>query len=559
MKNIILLLSILLFSCTQKMDKDSNNIETKPKDSIPIPANYISVLTQHNNNSRSGWNNQETILTTSNVNYTNFGKLFTLPVDDQVYAQPLVVSNVMLENKKRNIVYIATVNNSIYAFDADAGNLLWQRNYTATNGYNRPPKNTDMKPPICGGNYKDFSGNIGIVGTPVIDSVAGIIYFVARSANTYGTSFIQHLHAVDIKTGNEIFGSPVVINPTYQGTGRGNVFGTIYFNSQKQNQRQALTLTNGIVYVSFSSHCDWGPYHGWIVGFDSKTLTQKIVYNTTPNGTEAGIWESGMGLAVDAEGNLYCVTGNGTVGDNNDPRNLINRGESALKLTPTTNTLQVSSFFTPYNYSFLESYDLDYGGMGAFLVPNTSLFFTGCKDGNIYILNKDNMGGLGNQTNNIFQTIALNNPNAHLRCQPSFFKGNGYAYVYVWSETEPLRAIPMDLVTNRFDYSKQITSSVNGPIGQNGAVLSVSSNGSKDSTGIVWASHAVNCDANHLVCSGILRAFDASDVKKELWNNRMDIARDGSGTYAKFASPTIVNGKVYLPTFSNQIVVYGLK
>ena len=206
----------------------------------------------------------------------------------------------------------------------------------------RPPRNTDMTG-ACSGNYKDFSGNIGIVGTPVIDSATNTIYFVARS--TDGTNYVQYLHAVNIINGNEMPGSPVKIAATCSGSGAGSVNNIITFNPQIQNQRQALTLLNGIVYISFASHCDWGPYHGWILGYNASTLQQQIVYNNTPDGDAGGIWESGMGLAADNQGNLYCVSGNGTEGVNNDPTDVTNRGESAVKLTPRSSSLEGEQLF----------------------------------------------------------------------------------------------------------------------------------------------------------------------------------------------------------------------
>ena len=551
---LLLLLGILQFcqSCSKNLSASKS---TSVNDTIP--ANSISVLTQHNDNSRAGWNNHERFLTINNVNTKTFGRQFALTVDDQVYAQPLVISNLNINGGVHNVVYIATVNNTIYAFNAENGTKYWSRNYTAPQ-YLRAPRNTDMTG-ACGGSYFDFSGSMGIVGTPVIDSASQTIYFVARSTDGIG-SFVQHLHAVNLLSGAEQAGSPVQITATYNGTGDGNLNNIIHFDSQKQNQRQALTLVNGMVYVSFSSHCDWGPYHGWILGYDSKSLQQKVVYNNTPNGYDGGIWESGMGIAADAQGNLYCVTGNGSVGITNDPTNPINRGESALKLQVSGSTLAISSYFTPYNFQYLETNDLDYGGMGAFIIPNSTTFFTGCKDGNFYVLNKDNMGGYTIGANQIQQTININNANANMHCQPSYFKGASKEFVYVWPENEPLHALPFNSTTGLFDIGNQILFNSNGPVGQNGGVISVSSNGNTDSSGIVWIAHAVPpYDAEHGVQPGILRAFSATDITKELWNNQQNAIIDGAGKYAKFSSPTIANGHVYLPTFSNQVVVYGLK
>lgn len=512
----------------------------------------VSVLTQHNDNTRAGLNDNETVLTTSNVNVRQFGQVFAVAVDDQIYAQPLVVGKVPIGEGVHNVVYVATVNNTVYAFDGDDGRIFWQKNYTAPGM--RPPRNTDMTG-ACGGNYRDFSGNMGVVGTPVIDATSSTMYLVARSMSS-GT-FVQHLHAVDILTGSERSGSPVQISATYSGTGFGSVNGVLTFNAQRQNQRQGLTLVDGTVYVSFSSHCDWGPYHGWILGYDTGSLQQSVVYNVTPDGSAAGMWESGQGMAADADGNLYVVTGNGTVGTTGNPANVRNRGESALKLVRSGSTLQVASYFTPNNFAFLDQYDLDYGSMGALLIPNSSYYLTGAKDGNLYLLNRDDMGGYSASANNVQQTVFLGS-SARLRAQAAYYKGSSKEFVYVWSENTPLYALPFNRTSNTLESLAATVFLGGGPTGESGAVLSVSSNGLQNGTGIVWASYAFTGDANHNVSPGILRAFDANDITKELWNNRQNAARDLAGTYAKFSSPTIANGHVYLATFSNRVVAYGL-
>jgi hypothetical protein len=518
-----------------------------------VATAQVSVLTQHNDNTRAGYNTRETKLTTSNVNARQFGKAFSLTVDDQIYAQPLVVANVLMNKSLRNVVYIATVNNSVYAYDGDNGTLYWQKNFTVAG--QRPPKNTDMTG-ACGGSYRDFIGNIGIVGTPVIDSALQTIYFVARSTSN-GTSFVHYLHAVSIIDGSERTGSPVQITASAAGNGPGNVNNVVSFDPQKNNQRPALTLSKGIVYIGFSSHCDWQDYHGWLLGYDESTLQQKVVFNASANGREAGIWESGGGAAVDNLGNLYIVTGNGTVGYNGDPTNPINRGESALKLTPSGSTLTIASYFTPFNYNDLEASDLDYGSMGSFLIPNSNYYFTGCKDGNLYLLNKDAMGSYSAAANGVQQNINLS-AGKTLRSQPSYFKGTSTEFVYVWSENDALRAYPFNRTNNLLDVNNQVVSAIAGPTGANGAVLSVSSNGGKNGTGILWASYAATGDANQSIRPGILRAFDANNITTELWDNSQNATRDNAGNYAKFSAPTIANGHVYLPTFSNQVVVYGV-
>ncbi len=548
----LLLLLLLAAACKEPVT------DNRPTDSTAIDSSStsnpqgVSVLTQHNDNSRTGWNDNETLLTTSNVDVQHFGKQFALAVDDEVFAQPLVAGKIHIGNGVHNVVYIATANNTLYAYDGDNGRLYWQKNFTAPGM--RPPRNSDMAPPTCTP-YMDFSGNIGVVGTPVIDAAKTTIYFVSRSTN--GSTFVEHLHAVDIVGGTERPGSPVAITATYAGSGDGSVNNVIAFDAQRQNQRQGLSLVNGVVYATFASHCDWGPFHGWILGYDAATLQQRVVYNTTPNGSAGGMWESGTGMAADGQGNLYVVTGNGTVGVSGDPADATNRGESALKLTPSGSTLQVASYFTPSDYQFLNDNDLDYGGMGALLIPNSAYYFTGAKAGVLYLLNKDDMGGFAS-SDRAHQMIQLS-PSANMHCQAAYYKGSAKEFVYVWSENDPLRAIPFDHASGVLDLSGETISVAGAPTGQSGAVLSVSSNGATDGTSIVWASYAFTGDAEHGVTPGILRAFDANDVSKELWNNHQNFSRDGSGSYAKFAAPTIANGHVYLPTFNGQVVVYGLQ
>ena len=567
------LLPFLIIICIGCNKSETNNPGPPPPVVTPPPpvntgvpnSQHISVVTQHNDNTRAGLNNNETSLTTSNVNSKQFGKLFALAVDDQIFAQPLVVGNLSIGTGVHNTVFLATVNNTVYAYDASNGTLFWKNNYTVKNM--RPAGPGDMASGWCNP-YTDFTSSIGIVGTPVIDTTSQTIYFVARS--TDNTNFFQYLHAVNIVTGAEQAGSPVAINASIPGTGDGSIGGKVSFDPRRNNQRQGLALVNGVVYISFSSHCDWNPYHGWILGYNAQTLQQQIVYNNTPDGENGGIWESGQGIAADAQGNLYVVTGNGTVGNGNlflqgsngtnentpnpDPTNPRNRGESALKLTPSGSTLQVNDYFTPTNYLNLNINDLDYGVMGTFLIPNSNFYLTGCKDGNLYLLNTTAMGGYSPSSNQVQQVVPLN---ATLHCQPAYYIGNSNEFVYVWSENDQLRALPFARSNNTLG-SNQVVSFLPGPSGGCGADLSVSSNGTADSTGILWAVYASSGNAGSAICPGILRAFDANDVTKELWNSQQTVS-DNFGNYAKFCSPTIANGHVYLPTFSNQVVVYGLK
>ena len=518
---------------------------------LTATAQRASVVMQHGDLQRTGSNSKETALNVTNVNSNSFGKAYTLNVDDQIYAQPLVLGRVAIGGGQHSVVYVATVNNTVYAFDADKPVTYWSQSYTPAG--QRPPVNTDMTG-ACGGNYHDFSGNIGIVGTPVIDSVSQTLYFVARG--TDGTRFSQYLHAVDVTNGAERAGSPQLITASCAGTGDGSVNGVVSFDPQKNNQRPGLVLLNGTVYIGFSSHCDWGPYHGWLLGYDARTLAQKSVYNTTPDGYDGGIWMSGAAPAVDENGNIYLAVGNGSIGVPGDLSNVRNRSESALKLTPSGNTLAVGTFFTPNNYQALEAADLDFGTSQMLLLPGTTLVATGCKDGSIYLMNRDNMGGYNAGANQVVQSIALGSGKG-LRSSFAYYQGSGKEFFYTWSENAALKAFPFNRSTGMFDVGSAVVGSAQGPIGSSGTLLAVSCNGTAPGTGILWATHAANGDANQSTRPGILRAFDASDVTKELWNSGQN-AGDNIGNFAKFVCPTVVNGKVYMATFSKQLVVYGL-
>jgi regulation of enolase protein 1 (concanavalin A-like superfamily) len=519
-------------------------------------AAQVNVLMHHNNLSRTGVNNREAALNTSNVKVATFGKAFTLDVDDQVYAQPLVFTNVAITGKgTHNIVIVATVNNSVYAFDADNGGaFLWRTNFNTANAV--PPRNTDMTG-ACGGDYKDFSGNFGIVSTPAVDSVTKTLYVVARTKEN-GTTFFQRLHALNLADGTEKPNSPVTITASIAGTGSGGTNGIIAFDPQKQNQRAALTLVNGVVYIGWASHCDWGPYHGWIIGYDASTLQQVVVYNDTKNGDAGGIWMAGSGFTTDASGNLYLTTGNGTVGNAGNPRDISNRGESALKLTRSGNTLNVTSWFTPYDYQYLEDQDRDLGSSGPVQITGTNLMAFGGKGGVMYVVDRNNMGGLNTAANDnqIVQSFPILK-DFHIHGNPVFWQGNNGQFLYVWSEYDYLRAFKFDPATGKFLLPEFGKSPMKVPDGMPGGMMSVTSNGRTAGTGILWASHPLSGDANQQVRPGILRAFDASDVTKELWNTEQNSARDGVGNFAKFVCPTVANGKVYLATFSNKINVYG--
>ena len=523
------------------------------------PSALVAVLTHHNDNGRTGMNLNETRLNVTNVNTNQFGLVFSHTVDDQIYAQPLVMTNVsILGRGTHNLVIVATVNDTVYAFDADDATLATP--YWTTSFINPPnvvaPANTDMSAlGACGGNYLDFSGNMGIVGTPVIDPGTGTLYLVARTKE-FGTTYVQRLHALDVATGAERPNSPVIITATCPGTGDGSVGGVITFDPARQNQRPGLVLVNGTVYVSWSSHCDNGPYHGWIIGYDATSLQRVAVYNDTPNGADGGIWMSGQAPAADAGGNLYLVVGNGTVDTAGGP----NRGESFLKLARSGTNLTVASWFTPYNWQALENGDIDLGCSGLLLIPGTTLAFAGGKEGVEYLVNRDNMGGLTSSTttnNNIVQSFSVTTDEVHGGAV--WWDGPGVSYGYVWPASVSLQQYVFNRGTGKFTLPVFAQSRTAAPGGQPGGILALSANGTNAATAIVWAVHQLGGDANQQVRPGVLHAYSAQNITNELWNSEQINSRDTVGKFAKFVPPTVANGKVYMATFANRLNVYGLQ
>jgi hypothetical protein len=530
---------------------------------LPPP---IPVLTHHNDNNRSGDNLNESSLNVGNVNTNTFGLLYSRPVDDQIYAQPLIATNVPIPGKgTHNLLLVATVNDSVYAFDADNAGVAtpyWQTNFTGVfNGTNVVAvRNTDMTN-ACGGNYRDFSGNIGIVGTPVIDPATRIVYFVARTKEftALTTNFVQRLYALDLATGTNRI-DPVVISGSFAG-------GLATFDQLRNNQRPAITLANGNIFICWSSHCDWGPYHGWVMVYDANTLTQLAAYCDTPTGSNGGIWMSGQGPAADASGNVFLSVGNGSVGVSTNAADPTNRAMSFLKLNGAD--LSIMSWFTPYNWSFLNGGDWDLGSGGLLLPPGTTLAIGGGKSSstvpaNLYVVNRDNMGGLslGSSDTNIIQAIPVTPTGLgfnHIHGAPVWWDAADGSYMYVWGESDRLHQFKFDKVNSVFFLPAAAQSPTPAWInGMTGGMLSLSANGTNAGTGILWGSHQFTGDANQAVRPGILHAYDAQNVTNELWNSEQFSPRDSVGSYAKFVPPTVANGKVYLATFSDRLNVYGL-
>ena len=499
----------------------------------------VSVLTQHNDTSRTGQNLQETILNTSTVNVANFGKLFSLPVAGNIFAQPLYVPDLTIGGATHNVVYVATAENNVYAFDADSGNTtpLW----TVNLGTPVPSQNICSTDPVeCP--YTDVIPVIGILATPVIDPVGETIYVVA---NTIDTSEDYHfkLHALDLTTGAEKFGGPTEITANE-------------FTPFTQLSRPGLLLVNGTVYMGFGSVGDFPTWHGFVMGYDASTLQQAAVYNSTPENNDvggAGIWQSGNGLVADASGNIYAVASNGNFDVNTGGTDY---GSAYLKLSGST--LSVLDYFVPYNQASLnpEEDDVDLGSGGPLLIPNTSLLVGAGKDAVLRVVNTTDMGKYNpNQNNNVQNFVATNPP---VLSSPVYWDSPNFGpVIYLWGQADLMKAWAFNSKTSQFNTTPISENTISGAP-YDTAALSLSANASTSGTGIIWASRPISGTSNPGPVAGVLYAFDATNLTTELWDSQQNAARDEVGNYAKFAPPTVVNGKVYLATFSGQLLAYGL-
>jgi outer membrane protein assembly factor BamB len=503
-------------------------------------ASATDVLTYHNDNARSGQNLEEAILTTTNVNSSTFGKLFTMPVDGVIDAEPLYLSAVSIPGQGiHNVLYVVTENDSVYAFDADTGAGLWHVSLLPSG----ETPSGDLK---C----KQISPQIGITSTPVIDRASGpdgTIYVVAMSKNS--SSYFQRIHALDVTTGMEEFGGPVAVQATYPGTGDNSHNGSVIFDPQQYAERQALLLLNNVVYTGWTSHCDHRPYTGWLIGYSENTLQQTSVLNLTPNGNEGSIWQSGAGMASDGT-YLYFLDANGTfdttLNSSGFPQNG-DFGQAFLKVSTANNQLAVADYFEMYNGPSESAGDQDLGSGGVLLLPamkdasgTTRYLAVGAgKDSNIYIVDSTNLGKFHPTTNQIYQEIdgALTGGMWSMPAQYSnsiFFGPKGNSLLQFEFSQAKLSASPVSKSAASYPYP--------------GTTPSVSANGATDA--IVWA-------IEHKDPTDVLHAYSATTLEKELYNSNEAGKRDAFGKASHFGTPMIVNGKVYVGTVSN-VTVFGL-
>lgn len=513
----------------------------------PTALAQDAVTTYHNDAYRTGLNDHETLLKPSNVRRAFFGKLFTLPVDGQVYGQPLYVPHLSIAGGIHNVVFIATEHDSVYAFDADGAQApFWHVSFLDPSQGITTVSQEDV------GHCNQIQPEIGVTDTPVIDLTTGALYLVAMTKRiSRGEAlFEQTLHALDLSTGAEKSGGPMAIHASVPGTGDGGAADIL--NPRSYKVRSGLALAKGVVYTAFTSHCDfnfWGTYHGWLVGYNAASVTQQSgVFNVTPDGEEGSIWSSGDAPSVDEDGNLYVETSNGTFDADKGGKDY---GDSFLKIAVSgTSPLAVADYFTPANQGALSDNDQDVGSAGQILLPDAygspdhPHLLTGAdKTGQVYLLDRSHLGGYKKGEgggNDVLQEFhAASKTNSQCFSTPACFRG----FVFWSMVAQPLKAYRL----SRGRYQTRASSQTPERFAFPGCVPSLSSNGDKN--GILWAIQPGD--------PAILRAYDATNLRRELYNSGQDPGRDSTGSPSnKFTPPTIINGKVYVPT-ANSLVVYG--
>ncbi len=520
---------------------------------VPVPTWRYDLT-------HAGQNTSETALTPANVNPTSFGKLFSLPVDSTVYAQPLYVPNLkMSDGLFHNVVFVATENDSVYAFDADSNsganaNPLWHASLlTAAHGAGpgaTAPSWMDTGSP-------DVAPTVGITGTPAINLASNTMYVVA-STKANGAYF-SRLHAINIITGAEQANSPANITATVAGTGTGSSGGQLSFSALWENQRTALNYYNGYVYFGYAAHGDIMPWHGWLFAYNATTLAQSAVLCLSPNDYGGGVWAAGAGMPIDEDapgGRMFVATGNGH--STNPPYNGTTEfGESIINFSLANGGLKPTDAFTAFNFQTLNNGDIDLGSGGVLMVPDQQgthphILVQVGKEGRIVVLNRDNLGGYapatGTSNTNALQDIP--NANKGLWNTPAYWNGN----VYIWGsgDTGSGKDVPKmyKLNTGVMDTTPSSQSTILSDFP--GASFSISSNGTAD--GIAWAVRSDQFDSKG---AAVLYAWPATDLTTPLYESDTNAARDSAGPANKFSTPVVTNGKVYVAA-QGEVDVYGL-
>jgi hypothetical protein len=503
-------------------------------------AAQTNVLTYHNDNFHTGQNQTERILTLANVNPWEFGELRRLSTDGNVEGQPLYVAGVVMSNQEQhNVVFAATEHDSVYAWDADTGATLWQVSLLLQN-----------ETPSDSRGCAQVIPEIGVTATPVIDlSVGdhGTMYLVSMSKSSDGRYF-QRLHALDITSGQEEFAGPVEITAAFPGSGDGSSGGMVAFDPKMYKERAALVLSRGVLYTSWSSHCDFPPYTGWVVGYDPYSLSQVFVYNFTPNGEGGTIWGGGAGAAVDEAGNLFFQLANGTFEPNVDSFGFpLGRdyGNSFVKLS-TSGIPSVLDYWTMHNTNDESDADIDLGSGGVMLLPDVTdtngtikhLGVGAGKNGNVYVFDRDNMGKFDpNSDSTIYQELPGALAGGEFAA-PAWFNNT----VYFGAVGDQIRAFTN--LNGRFSAAPSAATPTT--FGYPGTTPVISSNGTLD--GILWATE--NTDPI------VLHAYDAMNIATELYSSQSQ-NESSCGAGVKWTPPAVADGKVFVPTTTG-VCVFGI-
>jgi hypothetical protein len=517
----------------------------------------VPVLTWRYDLTHAGQNTNETALTPANVSVSTFGKLFSLSVDSTVYAQPLYVPGLkMSDGQVHNVVFVATENDSIYAFDADSNgglnaNPLWKISLL-TAAYGAGPGATPQAPADTG--EGDIGPGIGVTGTPTINPATNTMYVIGATKEN-GVNFMR-LHAINILNGAEQAGSPVVVTATAAGAGDGSSGGEITFSPLYENQRSALNYYNGYVYFGFAAHGDIGPWHGWLFAYNAATLKQSAALCLSPNDHGAGVWESGAGMPIDDDatgGRMFLATGNGAVSTYPPFSESSDLSMSILDFSLANGGIKPTDAFTSYNYVTINQGDEDQGSGGVLMVPDQQgthphILVQAGKEGRILVLNRDDLGGYnegGTSNPNALQDITgVITEDKGLWSTPAYWNGN----VYMWPEFGYPMLFKLDSgVMGETPSSK---SSIYSEFP--GASFSISSDGTQN--GIAWA---VRTDQYVTSGPGVLYAWEANDLTKTIYESDTDSARDGLGIANRFSIPVVTNGKVYVVA-NGELDVYGL-
>jgi hypothetical protein len=515
-------------------------------------ASPVNVTTWRYDNTRAGENTSETVLTHANVRSETFGKVFSYGVDGYVYAQPLYVSALNIGGKVHNVLFVATEHDSVYAFDADQNLQLWKASLLDA-AHGAVAGATTVPSPNVGTN--DIVPEIGITATPVIDTASKTLYVVSKTLEK--GAYLHRLHALNILTGNEMSGSPVVIKGSVPGKGSGSANGVVAFNPEWELNRTGLLLFDEHIYVAFGAHGDNGPYHGWLFSFDAASLKQIALFNSSPNGRGDGIWHSGAALAADTVNGvprLFFVTGNFFSTNTGGPNPAYpytgaqNYSNALVRMDIANGALQISDEWTPFNQEQLSDSDEDQTSGGILLLPDQpgrtvhELIQVG-KNGRIEVLNRDDLGGFNTSYNNISQEI--NGQIKGLWSTPAYWDGN----VYFWGNGDTLKQFSL----KNGELSTAPTAKAGVVSTFPGASPVISSNGTNN--GILWA---VRTDGYRTNAPAILYAYNAQNVgAAPFYESTENAARDSAGKAVKFVVPVITNGKVYVGA-QKEVDVYGL-